>query len=121
MRRAVGLRDLREQFGAAKATKKKADIPEFKQYRERDGTFRFKLFDNDNDGPGYEVFESVPYQSPKVAGQVIARIMTADRKSITTDDNNAIYLDGELVAHFTWGANIAVLEQALRLLTEANE
>lgn len=46
LRRAVGLRDLRTSTAPTKAAKtSKAALPAFKQYRERDGKFYFKLLE----------------------------------------------------------------------------
>src|SRR5690606_15233862 len=47
LRHAVGLRRLSTVAGAAKAEKAKAALPQFKQYREADGRFHFKLVDAD--------------------------------------------------------------------------
>src|SRR5690606_16978174 len=46
LRDAVGLRDLSQATGGArKATPAKVALPQFKQYREADGRFHFKLVD----------------------------------------------------------------------------
>lgn len=69
LRRAVGLRPLHEQ-AQVKAVEKRAALPLFKQYRENDGLFYFKLFDGD----GRLLLQSPGYASPKEAGQLIARL-----------------------------------------------
>jgi tryptophanyl-tRNA synthetase len=69
LRQAVGLRQL--QAGAATTTAKKtakAATAAFKQYREQDGKFYFKLVDNS----GAVLLQSLGFESPKVAGQSIA-------------------------------------------------
>lgn len=69
LREAVGLRDLSKAGDAPKAEKEKtAALPQFKQYRENDGLFYFKLVD----GEGRLLAQSVGFQSPKDAGQTIA-------------------------------------------------
>jgi tryptophanyl-tRNA synthetase len=69
LRHAVGLRDLRTQDDSAgKAVK--AALPIFKQYREADGQFYFKLQDAD----GRLLLQSSGFTSPKVAGQSIATL-----------------------------------------------
>jgi len=47
LRRAMGLRDLREAPREAVIEKTKSTPPQFKQYRESDGKFFFKLLDGD--------------------------------------------------------------------------
>jgi tryptophanyl-tRNA synthetase len=67
LRHAVGLRDLRalDDQKTAKATK--AALPSFKQYRESDGQFYFKLVD----AQGRLLLQSRGFASPKEAGQAI--------------------------------------------------
>jgi len=71
LRHAVGLRDLRGQAtGNSKVIK--ISLPVFKQYRETDGQFYFKLQDAD----GRLLLQSHAFVSPKVAGQAIAALQT---------------------------------------------
>jgi tryptophanyl-tRNA synthetase len=71
LRQAVGLRNLGAQAGAAKkAGKPKATGPSFKQYREADGRFYFKLVDTQ----GRVLLQSKGFASPKEAGECIARL-----------------------------------------------
>ena len=70
LRRAVGLRDLREQAGGRKAAKAKAALPVFKQYRERDGRFFFKL----TDARGEVLLQSHGFTAPRDAAQAMARL-----------------------------------------------
>jgi tryptophanyl-tRNA synthetase len=67
LRHAVGLRDLRakETHKTAKATK--AALPAFKQYREADGRFYFKLVD----AQGNLLLQSQGFASPKDAAEAI--------------------------------------------------
>ncbi|MGQ9724048.1 MAG: tryptophan--tRNA ligase [Tepidimonas sp.] len=72
LRAAVGLRsldDLGAAVGSGPATAKAA-LPVFKQYREGDGHFYFKL----TDAKGHVLLQSVGFESPKAAGQAIARL-----------------------------------------------
>ena len=72
LRSAVGLRDLRAQV-AGKATKAvKVAKPIFKQYREADGKFYFKLVD----AQGRLLLQSLAFDSPKEAGQTIGLLQT---------------------------------------------
>ena len=70
MRRSMGLRDLREAPKAAIPEKEKSSaLPQFKQYREKDGKFYFKLIDGD----GSLLLQSRAFDSPKDAGRCIAQ------------------------------------------------
>ena len=72
LREAVGLRDLSRAAGPAVATKPKAaatDAPSFKQYREADGQFYFKLVQGER-----VLLQSVGFASPRDAGQRVAAI-----------------------------------------------
>ena len=72
LRQAVGLRDLRQsgESKAAKATK--TTLPSFKQYREADGKFYVKLVDAN----GRLLLQSLAFDSPKDAGQVVRQLQT---------------------------------------------
>ncbi|SOU04872.1 tryptophanyl-tRNA synthetase [Xanthomonas arboricola pv. fragariae] len=78
LRAAVGLRDLSSQ-GDAAATPvgEKSAPPVFKQYRESDGQFYFKL----TDGAGVSLLQSDGFASPRDAGQLIARLKQAEQRS----------------------------------------
>ncbi len=70
LRAAVGLRSL--NTGTAETTTKTAKVAlaSFKQYREKDGQFYFKLVDS----AGAVLLQSKGFESPKVAGQAIAQL-----------------------------------------------
>ncbi len=68
LRHAVGLRRLGDQTPVASQKTAKAALPSFKQYREADGQFRFKLVD----AQGRLLLQSLGFESPKVAAQTIA-------------------------------------------------
>ena len=74
LRSAVGLRSLTQGAAApqaAKATKAaKAALPSFKQYREKDGQFYFKLMATD----GRLLLQSTGFSTPQEAGQTIAQL-----------------------------------------------
>ena len=70
LRHAVGLRPLQDQSSAALAKADKVALPVFKQYREADGAFYFKLADT----RGKLLLQSTGFASPKDAGQAIARL-----------------------------------------------
>ena len=71
LRSAVGLRSLVQASTAAKPAKAaKASLPAFKQYRENDGKFYFKLVAAD----GRLLLQSRGFDAPKEAGQAIAQL-----------------------------------------------
>ena len=67
LRHAVGLRALTAGATQAKAKVVKTALPSFKQYREKDGKFYFKLAD----AKGQVLLQSTGLESPKTAGQSI--------------------------------------------------
>ena len=69
LRHAVGLRNLQTQSDSTVKAVKVA-LPVFKQYRESDGQFYFKLQSAD----GRLLLQSGAFASPKVAGQTIAAL-----------------------------------------------
>ena len=70
LREAVGLRDLSKITASAKQAKgKSAAAAQFKQYREKDGKFYFKLSDADGD----VLLQNRGFDNPKDAGAWIAR------------------------------------------------
>ena len=75
LRHAVGLRDLSDAGGAPKATAAaRAALPLFKQYRESDGRFYFKLLDSD----GSLLMQSEGFDSPRECGQLIGVLKQAE-------------------------------------------
>ena len=78
LRHAVGLRPLgaTQQAKATKATK--AATASFKQYREKDGKFYFKLAD----AQGQVLLQSTGFDAPREAGQAIARLQQAPAEAL---------------------------------------
>lgn len=75
LRHAVGLRDLADVPKPVAADVAKAALPVFKQYREKDGRFYFKL----TDGDGILLIQSSGFDSPRDAGQLIAVLKQAEQ------------------------------------------
>ena len=72
LRQAVGLRSLGASSATAVKSVVKVATPVFKQYRETDGKFYFKLAD-----PGGKVWlQSVGLDSPRQAGEAVKRLQT---------------------------------------------
>jgi len=70
LRHAVGLRSLGTAVTTSTVKVAKTAAASFKQYREKDGKFYFKLVDTQ----GNVLLQSLGFESPKVAGQNIARL-----------------------------------------------
>jgi tryptophanyl-tRNA synthetase len=71
LRHAVGLRDLAANAqGTARKAAKAAALPSFKQYREGDGLFYFKLLD----ATGAALIQSRGFATPQEAGRAIAAL-----------------------------------------------
>ena len=79
LRHAVGLRDLRVQTSTKAAKTAKVAKPVFKQYRELDGKFYFKLLDANS----RLLLQSTGFDSPKEAGQTIALLQTQGATALT--------------------------------------
>ncbi len=107
LRHAVGLRDL--ATGAAAPVRKdkaaRTSLPAFKQYREADGHFYFKLVDPQ----GRVLLQSRGFGSPKEAGQVITSLRAAPGEG----------LDGTQV-ELAPGAARAEIVAALNQLADAS-
>ncbi|MDA7416304.1 tryptophan--tRNA ligase [Xenophilus arseniciresistens] len=80
-RHAVGLRKLETQAApSARKSIAKVSGPSFKQYRERDGQFYFKL----QDGRGALLLQSLGFASPQQAGQAIAALQAGPAQALDT-------------------------------------
>jgi tryptophanyl-tRNA synthetase len=78
----VGLRALASQGNASTAAANKtvrAAAPSFKQYREKDGQFYFKLVDPQ----GRVLLQSLGFASPKDAGLIIGQLQQNDANALT--------------------------------------
>lgn len=106
LRSAVGLRSLVQVGAATKAAKPlKATLPAFKQYREADGKFYFKLVAAD----GRLLLQSTGFDAPKDAGQAIGQLQK---------ETGALQT---LSAHFApvSGVNEAEVAAALQVMADA--
>ncbi len=106
LREAVGLRDLSKvQLGAMEvdAAAEKPPLATFKQYREADGRFYFKLVEGER-----VLLQSHPFDAPRDAGQAIAALRRGERA--LADAPAAV---GE-------GVNAAEVQAALEALAAAD-
>ena len=82
LRHAVGLRALASQGKASASSANKIGrtaAPSFKQYREKDGQFYFKLVDPQ----GRVLLQSLGFASPKEAGLIIGQLQQNDANALT--------------------------------------
>jgi tryptophanyl-tRNA synthetase len=109
LRSAVGLRSLDQQasnISKAKNQGAKASVPSFKQYRESDGQFHFKMLD----AQGQLLLQSQGYASPKDAGLAIADLRRDGPAALPALKNKLAFQ-----------ANEAPLVAALKELQAASE
>ena len=97
LRRAVGLRGLGhaagrsndQESGLATAATKQA-LPSFKQYREKDGQFYFKL----QDPKGRLLLQSTGFASPRDAGKAIAHLQHEGENALADLTAQLLPVDG---------------------------
>ncbi len=113
LRSAVGLRSLRGGAAAASPARaagggKGTALPSFKQYREADGKFYFKLVAAD----GRLLLQSTGFDAPRDAGQAIARLQKEPQAALAA-------LEGQLAP--VDGVGAGDVEAALQALVQAAE
>ncbi|MBT9552306.1 MAG: tryptophan--tRNA ligase [Hydrogenophaga sp.] len=105
LRHAVGLRPLDSAVAGPAAKAAKAAAPGFKQYREKDGQFYFKLVD----AQGSLLLQSIGFASPRDAAQAIALLQQQGPAALAglqdrlSHQGNHADLDAAL-RHFSEGA-----------------
>jgi tryptophanyl-tRNA synthetase len=104
LRHAVGLRDLSTQAAVTVQASAKAALPVFKQYRETDGRFYFKL----SDAQGNVLVQSQGFDSPRDAGQRVAALKHAE----TADQLQSIGIQLQVPAGDVLAALAALREAA---------
>ena len=115
VQRAVGLGAFAATVSGAGATGAEAAArpPQFKQYREADGRFHFKLVD----GQGRVLLQSDGHASPRDAGQVIALLKREGHHALHEMEARAVGFLGEKIG--TLGEELVGVDEileALRLL-----
>ncbi|MBS3895957.1 tryptophan--tRNA ligase [Silanimonas sp.] len=114
LRAAVGLRPLSLATAPApKAKAAKVAQPSFKQYRESDGRFYFKLVQAD----GRVLLQGAGQASPKEAGALIARLK-AEAAKLDHEVDTGLQLAGTVVGRLEQGVELAEVVQALAALAE---
>jgi tryptophanyl-tRNA synthetase len=113
LREAVGLRDLSRTVVAEGGKKEKSAPPTFKQYRESDGRFYFKLVDGER-----VLVQSIGFASPKDAGQLVARLKQEGGAALHHVEAAALHLGDELVGHLHDATELAEVVEALAQFAE---
>lgn len=109
LRAAVGLRPLTAAMvETPRAKVVKAAQPTFKQYREADGRFYFKLVHAD----GRVLVQSEGHASPKEAGALIARLK-AEGAALVHEAGKGLHLAGVLVGRLEDGITLAEVLESL--------
>jgi tryptophanyl-tRNA synthetase len=116
LRRAVGLRDLRESASPTTGKPRARPAqPAFKQYRESDGRFHFKLLAGD----GKLLVQSRGFDSAREAGQLIGRLKSDAGQGLQHSLAAGLHLGEDLLGHL--GEGVELLEVIEILATFAEE
>jgi len=107
LREAVGLRSLAQVQAPQAAKAAKTALPQFKQYREADGKFYFKLVS----ASGQLLLQSTAFDAPKEAGQSIARLQQQGAAALAELGARLMPVEG---------AAAAQVSEALEQLVAAN-
>ncbi|BCT91913.1 tryptophan--tRNA ligase [Lysobacter helvus] len=107
LREAVGLRDLSKRAEAAASTVEKRVAPTFKQYREADGQFFFKLVSGDR-----VLLKSDGHASARDAGQLVAAAKQ-DAGASLRFDGGQVHLGERVLGHVAEGVVPADLIEAM--------
>ena len=111
LRHAVGLRNLAAVAKPIVVEKTKAALPQFKQYREADGRFHFKLVDAD----GGLLLQGEGFASPREAGAAVSALKQGAAFELK---GGALWLAGAQVAMLADGVDVAALRAALSVFAE---
>jgi tryptophanyl-tRNA synthetase len=112
LREAVGLRDLSRVALTAHPREAKATRPVFKQYREGDGRFYFKLADGER-----LLLQSIGFDAAREAGQLVARLKQEGGAALR-DAEAGVHVGEQLVGHLHAGVELAEVAEALARLAE---
>ena len=117
LQRAVGLGGFQVAVAAVSASADGAGVrlPQFKQYREADGRFHFKLVDPS----GRLLLQGDGHQSPREAGEVIARLKREGLNALHEMELRAVGLLGEKIG--TLGEDLAGVDEILDALRQLIE
>ena len=91
LRHAVGLRALSSGSTKTVTKEEKIALSSFKQYREKDGLFYFKLVSPEN----RVLLQSTGFDSPREAGQLIARLQQDGAAALVSAKQHFADLDAD--------------------------
>jgi tryptophanyl-tRNA synthetase len=115
LRHAVGLRDLGARAAQTGDTARKAQsLLAFKQYRESDGRFYFKLVDGER-----VLLQSIGHASARDAGQLVARLKQ-EGGTFLRAAGSELHAGGALLGHLPEGIEFAELAEALAQFATAD-
>ncbi|MGY0560374.1 tryptophan--tRNA ligase [Luteimonas sp. A277] len=116
LRSAVGLHDLSQPLAAQAEAREAAPVapPQFKQYREDDGRFYFKLVDGER-----LLLQSEGHESPRGAGQLIARLKREAGAGLHHVEEGGVHLGGDLIGRLGEAVAVEQLMEALARFAEA--
>ena len=109
LRDAVGLRDLSSRPRTDRATAARSSAPQFKQYREADGRFHFKLVDAN----GKLLLQSRGHASAREAGQLVARLKREGGAGLHFVKAVGVHIGETLVGDLAEGAALEEVVGAL--------
>jgi len=117
LRHAVGLRALANTGAATGAPTKtaRAAVPAFKQYREKDGQFYFKLVDPQ----GRVLLQSLGFESPKEAGLAIGQLQQNDAQALAELSHQVAYGEGVAATEVTTALQALKAELAEKAKSKA--
>ncbi|GAB3343948.1 tryptophan--tRNA ligase [Marilutibacter aestuarii] len=110
LREAVGLRDLSARVEGSGEAVAKAAMPVFKQYRESDGRFYFKLAHGDR-----VLLQSEGHASPRDAGQLVAALKQSSGDGVQHGPDAGVQLGDRPVGRLGDGVTLKELLDALGL------
>ena len=113
LREAVGLRDLSRTFASEGGKASRTTSPVFKQYRDADGQFYFKLVDGER-----LLLQSIGFETARNAGQLVARLKQEGGIALLHLDGKGVHLDEQLIGHLHTDIELADVVEALAQLGE---
>lgn len=114
LRAAVGLRPARATPPARRTDRTRAARPQFRQYREADGRFYFKLIAAD----GRALLQSLGHDSPRAAGALIARLRRQGATGLRKVEAGGVQLGPTLIGYLVEDAVLDDAAKALAMLAE---
>ena len=113
LREAVGLRDLSRTFASEGDKAERTTLPAFKQYREADGQFYFKLVDGER-----LLLQSIGFEAARNAGQLVGRLKQEGGGALRHLDGKGVHLGEQLIGHLHAGIELADVVEALAQFAE---